>query len=225
MSSVQKRTYLSVIGTIAYIWAFLFIPAWSIYFWQAWIFWSIFSILVIIISVYFLKTNPTFMESRLHVGPLAEKEKSQKIIQFFSSIFFLLVLIIPGFDFRYHWSSIPVSLVLFADFCIVIGFWIVFLVFKENTFASAIIQIGKNQKVIQSGPYQYIRHPMYAGAALLVGAMPIALGSYWAFLFVIFMGIGLVFRIIYEEKLLLQQLSGYKKYYTRVRYRLIPFVW
>lgn len=165
------------------------------------------------------------MESRLKAGPIAEKEKSQKIIQAFSSLFFMVLLIIPGLDFRFHWSFVPFVLVLFGDVCILVGFWIVYLVFAENNFASATIQIGKGQRVISTGPYRFIRHPMYAGAGLLVGAMPFALGSYWAFIPVVLMGVGIVLRIFHEEKYLTKKLKGYKDYCRKVSYRLIPFVW
>jgi protein-S-isoprenylcysteine O-methyltransferase Ste14 len=165
------------------------------------------------------------MERRLHAGPLTEKEKSQRIIQIFSSVFFLSLLIEPGLDFRFHWSSVPVPLVLVGDIGVLLGFWIVFLVFRENGFASATIEIRKGQKVIATGPYRFIRHPMYAGASLLVGSMPFALGSYWAFLFVGLMGAGLVARILKEESYLSKNLPGYTAYCQTVRYRLIPFIW
>lgn len=225
MNNLKGRTYFSVIGTLLYIWIFLFIPAWSLHFWQAWIFWFVFSIPVIGITLYFLKKDPVFMESRLKAGPIAEKEKSQKWIQLVLSFFFLSFLILPGLDFRYHWSSVSVILVVIGDLFVLLGFWMVFLVFKENSFASATIEINKNQKVISTGLYKYIRHPMYAGAALLVGVMPIALGSYWTFLFVIPMGIGVVLRILNEEKYLQKNLVGYTAYCKKVPYRLIPFVW
>ncbi len=225
MKTLWIRTLLSVIGTALFLWVLLFLPAQSLTFWQAWIFWSIFSVAVTIISFYFLKKDPNFMESRLKAGPIAEKEKSQKIIQAFSSLFFMALLIIPGFDFRFHWSSVPLVLVIFGNACVLAGFWIVYLVFSENNFASATIQIGKGQRVISTGPYRFIRHPMYAGAGLMVGAMPLALGSYWAFIPVLLMGVGIVLRIFHEEKYLTKNLKGYGDYCRKVSYRIIPFVW
>ncbi|MCX6732707.1 MAG: isoprenylcysteine carboxylmethyltransferase family protein [Candidatus Roizmanbacteria bacterium] len=225
MDSLTRRTYVSVIGTLIFVWIFLFIPAWSLSFWQAWIYWGAFSIPVIVISLYFLKKNPVFMESRLKAGPTAEKELAQKIIQFFLSLFFIALLVIPGFDYRLHWSFVPIQLVIGGDILVLLGFWAVHMVFNENTFASATIQIHNKQKVISTGLYKYVRHPMYAGAGILIIGTPLALGSYWAFLPVLGMGVGVVFRLLHEERYLLQHLPGYKKYCEKVKHHLIPFVW
>jgi protein-S-isoprenylcysteine O-methyltransferase Ste14 len=225
MNALRKKTIIKTTGFLIVLWILLFVPAGSINYWQGWIFWSVFSLAVIAVTVYFLEKDPKLMESRLDAGPAAEKEKNQKIIQLFSSVSWLFVLIVPGLDYRFRWSTVPVPLVIFADVCVIIGFWIVFLVFKENSYASAIIKVRKEQKVISTGPYTIIRHPMYAGAALLVGVMPFALGSWWAFPFVLLMGIGVILRLLQEEKYLSENLPGYNEYCKKTGYRLIPFIW
>lgn len=205
--------------------ASLFLPAGTIKYFQGWIYLLVFFVPVLLITIYLYKNDPKLLERRVEGGPIAEKEKSQKAIQSLSSLFFSLVFIIAGFDYRYHWSVIPLYISIFAAFFVVLGLCIVFLVFKENSYTSAIIEVNEEQKVISTGPYRFVRHPMYSGAILMMIFTPIALGSYWAILSVLPLIATIVIRLFEEEKFLVNNLSGYLYYSRKVHYRLIPFIW
>ncbi len=222
---VGMKALFGLVFLLVVMWLVLFLPAWTLDFFQAWLFWLTFSISTIIITVYLLKKDIKLLEFRTKAGPTSETQKSQKIIQIFASIFFILLLILPGVDHRYHWSNIPLYLIIIGDIFVLLGFIIVFLVFKENSFASGIIETDKEQKVITTGPYRIVRHPMYTGGLLLLLFTPLALGSYWALIFALLLFVIIVIRLRYEEKFLMKNLSGYKEYCEKTRHRLIPFIW
>jgi protein-S-isoprenylcysteine O-methyltransferase Ste14 len=222
---VKRRALSGLVSLLVILGLLLFLPAWSLHFWEAWIFWLIFSVSVTIITIYFLKKDPKLVERRLKAGPSAEKEKAQKIIQAFASLFFIMVVMAPGFDHRFQWSYVPPYLVIIGDVFVMLGFLIVFLVFKENSYTSSIIEADKDQTVISTGPYRIVRHPMYAGALLMLLFTPIALGSFWALFSVLPMFAVIVWRLLEEEKFLAKNLPGYKDYCLKTRYRLAPFVW
>src|SRR5262249_16999379 len=177
-----------------------------------------------LITLYLMKKDPALLKRRLRLGPIAEKERTQKIIVFFVSIAFIGLLVVPALDCRFKWSRVPLSLVIAGDLLTILGFSIVFLTFKENTFAFATIEVAKDQTVISTGPYAIVRHPMYAGSMLYFFGMPIALGSYWGLLVLVPMLPVLLWRLLDEEKFLANNLSGYKEYLSRVRWRLLPHV-
>jgi len=203
----------------------LFLPAGTINFWQAWIYIFLFFISTAFITIYLMNKDTALLERRVKAGSAAEKEKSQKKIQFIAQIAFIAIILIPAFDHRYMLSSVPVLFVLIGDLFVVIGFYIVFLVFKENTFTSAIIDVDKQQKVISTGPYAFIRHPMYLGALIMLLGTPLALGSWWGFTAFILMFCVITLRLLDEERLLTKNLKGYINYCNKVKFRLIPFVW
>lgn len=223
--SIPFKAFLGLVFLLFVLWLSLFLPAWTLQFYQAWAYWLIFSISTILITAYLLKKDIKLLETRTKAGPSAEKEKSQKLIQIFASIFFILLLVEPGIDHRYHWSYVPLFLVLLGDIFILLGFFIIFFVFKENSFASGIIETDRDQRVITSGPYKIVRHPMYTGGLLLLFFTPLALGSYWALFFAFLLCIVIVTRLFYEEKFLIKNLPGYQEYCEKTRYRLIPFIW
>ena len=119
----------------------LFLPAWSFHYWQAWAFLLVFTVSAFLITLYFLKKDPSLIQSRLKVGPTAEQQKSQKIIQALASLFFILPFITASIDHRLGWSKVPVILVLLGDVLVALGLYMVFLVFRENTFTSATIEV------------------------------------------------------------------------------------
>jgi len=204
---------------------FLFLPGWSFNYWQAWVFLAVFSSLVFLITLFFLKKDPSLIQSRLKAGPVAEQQKSQKIIQALATIFFILPFITASIDHRLGWSKVPAWTVLLGDILVAPGLCIVFLVFRENTFTSATIGVQDEQKVISTGPYAVIRHPMYSGALMMLLGIPLALGTWWAFIFVVLLFAAIVWRLLEEEKFLAKNLPGYSSYRQKVRYRLIPFIW
>lgn len=203
----------------------LFLPAGSWHFWQAWVYLAVFAGCTIFITAYLIKYDPKLLASRVKAGPMAETQKSQQIIQSLASLFFIGLFIVPGLDFRFHWSEVPPIVSVIADGFVALGFLIVFLVFRENSYTSAVIEVSPEQKVITSGPYRVVRHPMYAGALLLLLFTPLALGSWVALPCPLPLLLVIAARLLDEEKYLLANLSGYPDYYQKVRYRLIPFIW
>ena len=222
---LRRRTRDSVAGFLIALWLLLFLPAFSLGYWEAWVYWILFSVSVIAIMLYFLKTDPEFIESRLAAGPVAEQERSQKIIQAFTAIAFILLSVIPGLDHRFGWSMIPVAGIAAGDLLAIAGFAIVFLAFRENRFSSAVIKVGEGQAVISTGPYAVVRHPMYAGASLILIATPFALGSLWGLVPALLAVAGMALRLLEEEKFLALNLPGYREYCRKTRYRLVPFIW
>jgi protein-S-isoprenylcysteine O-methyltransferase Ste14 len=210
---------------IACVASMLFVPAGTFDYWQAWIFLAAFFAPVLAINLYLMKNDPKLLERRIAAGPLDEKETSQKIIQSLAIADFIAVMLVPAYDHRFAWSAVPPYVVVAGDILIVFGFYIVFLVFKENTFTSAIIELSAEQKVIATGPYALVRHPMYIGALIMLVGVPLALGSWWGLLTVVPMTLVLVWRLLDEEKFLAKNLAGYSEYQHAVRYRLLPFVW
>jgi len=203
----------------------LFIPAGSLSYWQAWVYLAVWAVCVIPITVYLAIKDPDLLAGRVKAGPVAETQKSQQVIQSLASLFFILLYIVAGLDYRFHWSHMPPALSLVADGVVALGFFIVFLVFKENSYTRATIEVSEEQKVITTGPYRVVRHPMYAGAFLLLVFTPLALGSWVALPFPIPLFLVIAVRAVEEEKFLAVNLNGYKEYCQKVRYRLVPYIW
>ena len=202
----------------------LFLPAGTAQYWQAWVFLAVFFGASIVITVYLMKKDPALLKRRLRSGPTAEKEKTQKIIMFFTTIGFVALLVVPALDYRFMWSGVPLYMIIVGDLLTALGFYIVFLAYKENTFASATIEVARDQKVISTGPYAIVRHPMYSGGSLYLLGMPLALGSYWGLLVLAAMIPILMWRLFDEERFLFKNLPGYAEYCAKVRWRLIPGV-
>lgn len=205
--------------------AVLFVSAWTFNYWQAWVFLSVFGLSSLAVTVYLMKNDPKLLERRMHGGPTAEKELSQKIIMSAASMGFAAILIVPALDHRWHWSAVPPYAVIAGNILIVLGWTIILFVFRENTFTSATIEVAADQRVVSTGPYAVVRHPMYSGSLLYFLGIPIALGSWWGLLVGILMMPVFVLRLFDEEKLLARNLPGYSEYMDRVKYRLVPFVW
>jgi protein-S-isoprenylcysteine O-methyltransferase Ste14 len=199
-----------------------FLPAGTFQYPEAWVFIGIIFIPMTLVLVYLLKNDTGLLARRMR---LREKEAQQKRIVKLSYIPFVLAFLMPGFDKRFGWSHVPLGEVIVADVLVLLGYCLVFLVFRENRYASRIIEVEKGQTVIASGPYAVIRHPMYLGSLLMYVFSPLALGSYWAVLPGLLIIPVLVARILNEEKVLLRDLHGYQEYVQKTRYRLIPGVW
>ena len=202
----------------------IFLPAWTFNYWQAWIFLAVFGASVIIITAYLARHDPQLLERRLNAGPGAEKQKSQKIIQTIAQFAFLVVFVVSAIDHRLVWSMMPSYLPVIGDIFVALGLLIVFRVFKVNTFTAATIDVGAGQKVISTGPYAIVRHPMYSGAIVMLLGVPVALGSWWGLLTIIPFVIVVIARLLNEEKFLAQNLPGYTGYCVKVRWRLVPGV-
>lgn len=174
------------------------------------------------VVAHFIRHDPGLLVRRMQYK---EKEARQRTIIKVAGLFYMGEFLVPGFDFRYGWSDIPVPIVLISDLIVLLSYGMVYLVFKENSYAARTIRVEKGQKVISTGLYSVIRHPMYTGMLMMFAFIPTALGSYWALLFFIPILIPIIFRIYNEEEVLMRELDGYKEYMKKVRYRLIPGIW
>jgi protein-S-isoprenylcysteine O-methyltransferase Ste14 len=225
MDNLARKTILGFAQLIIGLGVLLFAPAWTLHFWQAWVYLFVFVAPAALITAYLWKKDPKLLERRVNAGPGAEKEKPQKLIQLLAAIVFLAIFFISSLDHRLSWSNVPLSIVIAGDIFVALGFLIVFLVFKENTFAAATIELSPEQVVISTGPYAIVRHPMYSGALLMFLGTPLALGSWWGLSILIPMTLILAWRLLDEERFLSKGLVGYENYCRKVRYRLVPFFW
>ncbi|MDR3401843.1 MAG: isoprenylcysteine carboxylmethyltransferase family protein [Chthoniobacter sp.] len=227
MNALSKKTLGSLAKFHLILAVLLFVPAGSLRFWQGWLYWVLGSGAVLVTTLYFLKHDPQLIERRMLVGPGAEPRRSQKIIQAFASIFSVALVIVPALDYRWRWSSVPVPVpvVLAADILVLLGYGVIFLVFLANTYTAGIVRVEENQKVISTGPYAVVRHPMYAGAMLQFLVTPLALGSWWGLVAVVPLCAVIIIRLLDEERHLAAELPGYSEYRAKVPHRLIPFVW
>ena len=225
MSALARRALASVLRFVIFLAAMLLLAAWTFAYWQLWLFLAVLSAGLFAITLYLIKHDPVLLERRMQAGPKAEKEKQQKIIIGLTSALFFVFCLFSGIDHRFGWSDVPTAIVLLGDAVIAAALLICFFVFRENSFASATVEVHPEQKVISSGLYGIVRHPMYMGALLFVLGLPLALGSWWGLLFVPAIAALLAWRLVDEERLLVQSLAGYSDYRGHVRYRLVPFVW
>jgi protein-S-isoprenylcysteine O-methyltransferase Ste14 len=205
--------------------ALIFLVAGTLTYWQAWTFLGVYFAASLGITVYLMKYDPALLARRMSGGPRAETEATQKIIMSLTSLGFVGLLLIPALDRRFAWSHMSPEAALVGDALVAAGFVIVFLVFKENTYSLAMIELAPEQKVISSGPYALIRHPMYFGGLIMLAGIPVTLGSWWGLLVFLVLTPALIWRLIDEEKFLARNLPGYLEYQNKVRYRLLPFVW
>jgi protein-S-isoprenylcysteine O-methyltransferase Ste14 len=203
----------------------LFVPAGTFDYWQAWVFMAVFVGSSAAITVYLAVSDPVLLERRMHVGPTAEKEPTQKILMFFAMMGFIGLLVVPALDHRLGWSALPPYVSLAGDALVGVGFLVIFFVLKANTYGASTIQVAEGQRVISAGPYGLVRHPMYAAALPLLIGVPIALDSWWGLLVLIVFVPTLIWRLLDEERFLREHLPGYTSYCKDVRHRLVPFVW
>jgi protein-S-isoprenylcysteine O-methyltransferase Ste14 len=220
-----KSVWLRQTIFIPIFFALLLVPAWSLNYWQAWVFGVVFSVTTTAIGIYFLKRDPRVVERRMRVGPAAEREPAQKIIMTLVLVGFVLLLVVPGFDHRWHWSSVPAWLVLTANVFVVLGLLGTAVVVRQNSYAAATITVESGQPVVSTGLYAIVRHPMYSAALVMTAFTPLALGSYWGMLPVMPIIAVLAWRLLDEERVLKRDLPGYSDYCNKVTYRLVPGLW
>jgi len=219
------KAFGALLSVIVVMGALLFIPAGTIDYWQAWAFLGVYGGIGSATVVYLMKKDPRLLERRMSGGPIAEKETSQKLVMSIVSSGFVATLVISALDRRSHWSTVPAYEAIAGEILIVLGWVIIFFVLNENSFASATIRLADDQKVISTGPYAVLRHPMYGGGLLYMLGMPIALGSWWGLLGVMLMLPALIWRLFDEENFLKRNLPGYVEYCEKVRFRIIPSLW
>jgi protein-S-isoprenylcysteine O-methyltransferase Ste14 len=220
--AIKKKAVLLFAAALIVVSLMFFLPAGTLDYWQAWVYIAIVFIPASLVILYFLKNDPDFMERRMMYR---EREAKQQLAVKLGSIVFVIGFLIPGLDRRFGWSNVPFELVIATEVVVLLSYLFVFLVFKENSYAGRTIEVAKGQKVISTGPYSIVRHPMYLGSMLMYCATPIALGSYWALpVFLLIVPI-FILRILNEEEVLRRDLPGYTEYCRKTRYRLLPFIW
>ncbi len=225
VAHLGKRVIGGFVNLLVILGGLLFLPAWSLRFWEAWVYLAVFNACSAGITVFLWRHDRRLLERRLKAGPRAEKERAQKWLQAAASVLFAGMPLAAGFDRRLHWSDVPLWLVVSGDACVVLGFFICFRVLRENPFTSGTIEVDPEQTVVTTGPYALVRHPYYVGGTLLILATPLALGSYWALACAVLIIPVIVARLLHEERYLSANLAGYSAYCAKVRYRLLPGVW
>jgi protein-S-isoprenylcysteine O-methyltransferase Ste14 len=225
MKILHKKAFGGLFILFLVMAALLLIPARTLDYWQAWVFLAVYFASSLAITLYLMKKDPKLLVRRMSGGPIAEKETAQKIIMFFVSLKFIGIFVLAALDHRFAWSHMSPYAALAGDVLVLLGWLGIFFVFRENAFASATIELAPDQKVISTGPYALVRHPMYAGGLVMIFGIPIALGSWWGLFVIIAMMPLLIWRLFDEEKFLARNLPGYLEYQKKVRCRLIPLVW
>lgn len=225
MDPLYRKAFVGLAILLLVTAAILFVAAGTLRYWQAWVYLAVYFGASIAISLYLIEKDPALLARRMSGGPFAEKEPAQRVIMAITSIGFIALAVVPALDHRFGWSHLSVYAVLLGNLLVLLGWLGIYFVFRENSFAAATIQTSADQRVISTGPYAWIRHPMYAAAfVMLLGISP-ALGSWWGVLIVFAILPALIWRLLDEERFLVRNLPGYPEYRQRVRYRLIPFIW
>lgn len=204
---------------------FLFGAAGTMSYLEGWIFLAVFFGSSVAVSLDVANRDPALLARRVKGGPMAEKSPTQQIIQALAAVVFLGALVLPALDHRFGWSFVAWPFVVLGNLLVILGMWVVLLVFRANTYAFAVIEVDPGQRVVSNGLYAYIRHPMYAGALIMFMGVPLALGSWWGLLAVLPIKWILIWRLVDEERFLSKNLPGYADYLQKVKYRLVPGIW
>ena len=224
MKTVPKVVAFSIVGTVVFG-LMLFLPAGTFNYWQAWVFLVVVAVLAWIPSIYLLRANPVALQGRMRGGPTAETRMAQKVVIAGLYLSLAAMVVVSVLDHRFGWSPVPTAICLVGDVLVAVGLGVVVLVVIQNSYAAATVQVEAGQKVVSTGLYGLVRHPMYTGNVVMMVGIPLALGSYWGLVFVVPGLIVLASRINDEEKLLQKELDGYREYTQKVSYRMVPGMW
>ena len=200
----------------------IFVPAGTLSFFNGWLFMSILFLPMFLAGIVMMFLNPDLLKKRLNAK---EKRGEQQLVVKLSGLMFLAGFIVAGLNFRFSWHLLPQSIVVAAAIAFLIAYLLYAEVLRENTYLSRTIEVQENQKVIDTGLYGIVRHPMYSATLLLFLSMPLVLGSLYALIIFLAYPFIIAGRICDEEDLLETELAGYREYKQKVRYRLIPFIW
>ena len=219
------RVFASSVWFLVLYCMVVFVPAWTLSYWQGWAYIAVATTATIISTAYLARTNPAALQRRMQGGPRAESRTTQKILVTAIVVSTLGVMAFSAFDHRMGWSSVPAWVSVVGDVLVAAGLAIASLVVVQNAYAAATVRVEENQQLANDGVYKRVRHPMYIGALIMMLGVPLALGSYWGLLFVPLSVLVFALRILDEERMLTQELGGYREYTQQVRYRLVPHVW
>jgi protein-S-isoprenylcysteine O-methyltransferase Ste14 len=219
-----QATGSSLVGFVVFGLLLLW-PAGTFAYWQGWVVIAIFIVLSTLFTIYLGVTNPDALRRRMHGGPLAEARTVQKFASAGLFVIVPAVMVISAFDHRFGWSTVPPAVWIIGDVLVAIGLGLAMLVVVQNSYAAANINVETDQKVVSTGLYGLVRHPMYVGLLTMMAGIPLALDSYWGLVGLIPILMVLAVRIVDEEEALNQELVGYPAYTQQVHYRLMPHVW
>jgi protein-S-isoprenylcysteine O-methyltransferase Ste14 len=222
LGKLSVTVFSRFISAIIILGLIFFLSAGTTEYWEAWVYMSILFVPGFFAALFFLIKDPRLVMLRMKTK---EKEEKQKTIMNWFYVFLFITFMIPGFDKRFGWSSVPSWIIIIADIIVLAGYVLFVIVLWENRHASRIIEVEEGQKVVATGPYSKIRHPMYLAISIMYAFSPLALGSYLAMIPYMFMLFVLIARIRNEEEVLIRELHGYKEYTMKVRYRIIPKIW
>lgn len=225
MASLNARAWLALAILAVVMGLVLFVTAGTVHYWQAWIYLAVFVGASALLTADLMRRDPALLARRMRGGPTAETEPTQRLIMWIVSLGFLALLVVPALDRRVGWSHVPAWAVLAGDGLVLLGCYGILRVYRANTYGGATIRVTADQKVITTGPYAIVRHPMYATASFYLIGTPVALGSPWGLLALALIVPALIWRLLDEERILARDLPGYTDYQRKVRFRLIPLIW
>lgn len=224
MDDLTSRSLRGLAGFLLAFAVLVLLPG-GLDYWQGWLYLAVFGAATLAITLYFLRFDRGLIERRLRAGPGAEPDPVQRRIQTAASVALLVLLLGSALNHRFNPGAVAAPLSLAADAAALVGFAVIFVVFRANSYTSGVVEVGAEQPLITSGPYGVVRHPMYAGALLLFLATPLALDSWWGLLPAVALVAVLVMRLRAEERTLTAELPGYVAYTHRTRWRLVPLLY
>lgn len=219
------QTAVSAVFGLLFFVVLLFVPAGTWHYWQAWVFIAVFTVSTLLPTGYLAVKRPATLRRRMRAGPHAETRPVQRVVMTATLLTIVAMLVASAADHRFGWSHVPAGVVVAGNILVGVGLGLAQLVVIQNSYAAATITVESEQTLASTGLYAVVRHPMYAGALIMMAGTPPALGSYWGWLALAPAVAALVVRILDEEKMLAEQLPGYRQYCRQVRYRLVPHLW
>ena len=223
---MQKHLFLQAIAKfllgVILVGALIFLPAGTFSYPGGWLLMGLLFVPMFLAGLVMMAKNPSLLESRLKGR---EQEKTQSLAVKLSGLMFLGGFVLAGLNFRFGWHSLPKGVVIAGCVIFLAAYALYAEVLRENTYLSRTVEVQENQKVIDTGLYAAVRHPMYSATLLLFLSMPLILGSLYAFFVFLLYPPIIIFRLLEEEKFLMRELPGYTEYLRKVKYRLIPFIW
>lgn len=219
------KSFVAAVFGVAFFGVLLLVPAGTVDYWQAWVFIGVFTVASLVPSAYLAVHSPEALRRRLVAGPTAETRPVQKLVMVGTTASIAVLLVVSALDHRFGWSTVPLAIVVLGDVAVAAGLIVAQLVVVQNGYAAATITVEDGQPLVSTGLYGVVRHPMYAGALVMLAGTPLALDSYWGLVPMLAAIPILAVRIVDEERMLVTELAGYDAYLRKVRYRLLPGVW